>query len=146
MSALQKRPSREAIEQLERELMGHEQVQLATTHALAGPVYARTIFIPAGTLLTGLVHRADHVNISVGDITVLTDTGMRRLTGHHVIPTKAGAKRAGYAHADTHWTTVSYTTQTELGAIEDELVEDAERLQSRTEALPAPAQFVKLEA
>ena len=146
MSKLQKRPSRDTIERLEREMLGHEQVLLATTHALAGPVYARTILIPAGTLLTGLVHRADHVNIAIGDITVLTDQGMRRLTGHHVIPTKAGAKRAGYAHADTYWTTVSYTTQTELGAIEDELVEDAERLQGRGGALPAPAQFVTLEA
>lgn len=146
MTEVTRSPTREQIERLELELLKHEQVPIATTHALAGPVYARTILIPAGTLLTGLVHRADHVNIAVGDITVMTDTGMRRLTGHHVLPTKAGAKRAGYAHADTFWTTVSYTTQTELAAIEDELVEDAARLQTRDQALPAPVEIVMVEA
>ena len=31
---------------------------------------------------------------------------MRRLVGYHVLPSRAGAKRVGLAHADTWWTTV----------------------------------------
>ena len=122
---------RERIEQLESLILQVPQVDLNTTHALSGFVYARTIFIPAGTVLTGAVHKKDHINVMFGDITVSTDDGMQRLTGYHVLPTKAGAKRAGFAHADTHWTTLCHTQLEEVEAIENELVEDAERLQTR---------------
>src|ERR1700675_2282986 len=56
-------PRRESVERLEREVLKLPQVDLRTTHVLAGCVYARTIFIPAGTVLTGAVHKKDHVNV-----------------------------------------------------------------------------------
>jgi transposase len=41
-----------------------------------------------------------------GDITVSTDSGeVKRLTGLNILEGKAGKKRAGYAHEDTHWIT-----------------------------------------
>jgi hypothetical protein len=123
-------PTREAIERLEAEVLKLPQVDLHTTHALAGGVYARTIFIPAGTVLTGAVHKKDHINILQGDITAWTEGGVRRFTGHHVLESKAGAKRAGVAHADTTWTTVCRTDLTDIEAIEAELVEEPERLQT----------------
>lgn len=138
-------PSRESIERLEAAMLEAPQVAIETSHVLSGGVYARTIRIPAGTLLTGLVHKHDHVNVCVGDITVWTEQGMKRLTGHNVLPTKAGAKRAGYAHADTYWTTLSRTDQTELAAIEDEQVENVDRLQTRQQALGGPGELRKLE-
>jgi hypothetical protein len=120
-----------ALQQLEDCILQAEQVDLKTTHALAGGVYARTILIPAGTVLTGATHKKDHINIVQGDITVSTDEGMKRLTGQHILPTRAGMKRAGFAHADTIWTTVCATDQTDLHAIEADLVIEAERLQTR---------------
>lgn len=120
------------VEALESLILQVPQVDLQTKHELSGGVYARTIFIPAGTVLTGARHKKDHVNVVFGDITVSTDDGMKRITGYHVIPTKAGMKRVGFAHADTAWTTVCQTELTDIEAIEDELVEEAERLQTRT--------------
>lgn len=137
-------PSRAQIERLENEILKAPQVDLRTTHALAGGVYARTIFIPAGTILTGAAHKRDHINVMQGDITVWTEAGMRRLTGHHVLPTRAGAKRAGFAHADTWWTTLCATELTDINAIEDELVEQPERLQTRSPAIGC-APLVQLE-
>lgn len=122
---------RAQVEALEREVLKLPQVDLKTSHVLAGGVYSRTIVIPAGTVLTGAVHKRDHINVMQGDITVTTDAGPQRFTGHHVIATKAGAKRAGYAHADTIWTTICRTDSTDLEAIEAELVEESERLQTR---------------
>lgn len=127
--------TREKVEQLEALILQQEQVDLKTTHELSGGVYARSIFIPAGTVLTGAVHKKDHINVMSGDITVSTDNGMVRLTGHHVLPTKAGMKRAGYAHADTVWTTICRTDLTDIQKIEDELVEESPRLQTRTLAI-----------
>jgi hypothetical protein len=124
-------PRRESVERLERAVLQLPQVDLKTTHCLNGGLYARTIFIPAGTVLTGAVHKKDHINVLQGDISVSTDEGMKRLTGHHVLPTKAGMKRAGFAHADTYWTTICPTDETDLEEIEADLVEEAERLQTR---------------
>jgi hypothetical protein len=108
------------------------QVDLNTTHALAGEVYSRTIFIPAGVTLTGAIHNKNHINIMCGDITVSTDTGMKRLRGYNVFPTKAGMKRVGYAHADTYWTTVLQTKETELSKIEEDVTPEYAELQTNT--------------
>lgn len=122
------------VAELERLILAVPQVDLQTKHELSGKVYSRTIYIPAGTVLTGATHKKDHINIVFGDITVSTDDGMKRLEGHHIIPTKAGIKRAGYAHADTIWTTLCHTELSDIAAIEDELVVESEKLQTR---LPA---------
>jgi hypothetical protein len=130
------RIERERIEQLEDAILKAPQVDLQTKQALSGKVYARTILIPAGTVLTGATHKKDHINIVCGDITVTTDEGPKRIIGYHVIETKAGSKRAGVAHADTMWTTVCHTELTDSEAIEDELVEESSRLQTRQDLLP----------
>lgn len=141
--------TRDHVEALEERLLAlpqEQQTQFKTTHALSGGVYARTIFIPAGSRLVGAVHNKDHINVLVGDISVLTDDGAARLTGFHVLPTGAGMKRAGYAHADTTWTSLIRTDLTDLEAIEDEITPESEKLQTRRlgiayaklEVLPCP--------
>ena len=126
---------RASIEQLEEMILAVPQVDLRTEQKLSGMVYARTIHIPAGTVLTGATHRKDHINVVCGDITVTTDDGPVRFTGYHVIETKAGSKRAGIAHTDTTWTTLCATELTDFEAIEDELVVESARLQTRQPAL-----------
>jgi hypothetical protein len=120
------------VDNYEKILSQFPQVDLNTTHALAGEVYSRTIFIPAGTTLTGAIHNKNHINIMCGDITVSTDTGMKRLRGYNVFPTKAGMKRVGYAHADTYWTTVLQTKETELSKIEEDATPEYAKLQTNT--------------
>lgn len=134
----------DAVAALERLVFEAPQVDLRTEHALMGGVYARTITIPAGTVLTGALHKKDHINIVEGDITVTTDDGPLRLTGYHVIAVKAGSKRAGFAHSDTKWTTVCHTELTDIEAIEDEMTDESARLQTRQLALPA-TKFNELE-
>ena len=119
------------VPELEAMLLAMPQIDFQTTHELINGIYARTIVIPAGGCLTGAVHKTDHVCVLHGDITVTTDEGMQRLTGFHVITVKAGAKRAGYAHAETHWTTICKTSYDDIKAlpmIESELVHDADKL------------------
>lgn len=130
-------PSREQIERLEDGLLdlearGHG-VELDTWHHFADGLVARTIIIAAGTALTGAAHKAEHLNICHGDITVWTEAGMRRLTGYHVLPSLPGAKRAGMAHKLTYWTTVHLNpgNSRDIEALEDALVCDSHRLQRR---------------
>lgn len=132
--------TRADIEKLERHVLRLPQVDLGTTSELSGEVCARTIRIPAGTVLTGAEHNKDAINIVCGDITVTTDDGPKRFTGYHVIPSKAGTKRAGYAHADTVWTTCWHTKLTDPTSIEDEMTDESDRLQSRNPQITATTQ------
>lgn len=121
----------DAVRALEQEFEQLPQVILETGHVIHGGMYARTIFIPAGTALTGAQTQCDNVCVVVGDITVTTDDGPVRLTGHHVIAACAGRKRVGIAHADTWWTTLMSTDLTSVQAIEDYMVTEGARLQTR---------------
>jgi len=127
--------SNAASERLEKIVGAMEQVDLHTSHALSGEMYSRTIYIPKGATLVGCTHLKDHINVIIGDISVSTDEGKRRYTGHHVLECKAGHKRHGYAHSATIWTTIVRTSLTDLEAIENECVLEPERLQTRTLAL-----------
>lgn len=124
-------PSAESIDRYESYLYKLAQVDFQTTHTISGGLYSRTIFIPAGVSLVGATHSKDHVNVMVGDITVTTDTGMKRITGFNVFPTKAGMRRVGYAHSDTYWTSVIRTDETELSKIEEDITPDSQKLQTR---------------
>jgi hypothetical protein len=96
------RVSIEQIIALENEILKLEQVDLPITHEFIDGVYARSMFIPAGTVLTGAVHKKDcFMIIRYGDLTVYTDEGMKRCVTGDLIPSKAGIKRVGVAHEDT---------------------------------------------
>lgn len=122
-------PTREQIERLESLILQGPQVETPTKHHFAPGMYAREMFIPAGTVLTGAVHKTEHLSIFVGDITVWTDGGMVRLTGHHTFTSKPGAKRVGFAHADTWCTGLFPTEKTDVAELERDLVETPHLLQ-----------------
>jgi hypothetical protein len=119
------------VNKLQTKLEKLPQVDAQTQHHLSGKIYARTMFITKGTTFVGSLHKRDHINIICGDMTVTTDEGVQRFTGYQVIPTKAGMKRAGIAHEDTYWTTLCYTEEIQLHDIEDDLVEETHKLQTR---------------
>lgn len=94
-----------------------------TRHWFAPGIYCRGLFIPAGTCLTGKIHKHEHVNIiAQGDISVLTEHGVKRFQAPCVLVSSVGIKRIGYAHADTTWITVHANPDNER---------DLEKLESR---------------
>lgn len=119
------------VRELEQVLRGFPQSRLETHHMLHGGMYARTIFIPAGTVLVGTLSKLDNICIVNGDITVTTDEATVRLAGYHILPATKGYKRVGLAHADTYWTTLIQTTKTTIQEAEDEFTNESEFLQSR---------------
>jgi len=107
VSSIDIQERRDKLNMLEAAMLQEDQVHIDVNHRFNGGIYAREITIPKGTLLTGRIHKFDHFDIMLsGDISVSTDTGeVKRLTGLNVMEGKAGKKRAGYAHEDTHWIT-----------------------------------------
>jgi hypothetical protein len=106
MLALQK-----STQALEDELKKLPQVDIPVRDLFFGGLYTRAICIPAGTALTGVVHKRDFVNIVFGDIAVTTDEGIVRLQGFNLLPGTAGHKRAGYAIEDTIWVNVDHAEE-----------------------------------
>ncbi len=114
------------IDELERAILSLSpelQLEIPPTHYQAEGLYAREILIPRGTVLTGKIHKFQHINvISQGDISVMTEHGIKRLKAPCTFVSPPGTKRVGYAHEDTVWTTFHATEETDLSQIEDALV------------------------
>lgn len=107
---------------------GHlEPEDFKTTHHFTPGLYTRELFIPKDTVLTGKIHKTEHLNIlSQGDITVWTEGGMKRLRASTVIKSKPGIKRVGYAHEDSIWITVHQnpTNEQDIKKVEARLFSD----------------------
>ena len=122
------------VRQLEARTAELEQVEIPTDHVLHGGMYARTIRIPAGVLLTGAhIKRATMLVIS-GHVTVFIGAGTIEITGYQVLPASAGRKQAFLAHADTFVTMLFPSEAASIEAAENEFTDEADRLLSRRQA------------
>lgn len=119
------KPSRDDILKLEEAIWQLPRVETPIAHHFSDGVYCREMFIPAGTVLTGKIHLTRHLSILLeGEISVMTENGIKRLRGPLVLESVAGMKRAGFAHTDTRWMTVHPTRETDLEKLEAQLVTD----------------------
>jgi hypothetical protein len=118
------------LDAIEAEMRKHPQLDISPCHHFAKGVYAREILIPAGTLLTGKIHKTEHLNIvSKGEIAVWTETeGVRRVKAPFTFVAQPGTRRLGYALEDTVWTTIHGTDETDLVKLEDTLIEISNQL------------------
>ena len=118
-----KMSDREKVLLIEREMFKAPQLSIKTKHYFSDGVYAREIYIPAGTLLTGKLHKFRQLNIvSLGDISVLLAGGIKRITAPYTVVSPPGTKRIAYAHVDTVWTTILRTDSDDLDEIEDHFI------------------------
>jgi hypothetical protein len=114
---------RESIIGLQNELMSMEQVDCPVTHHFAPSVYAREIFMPAGAVVVGKIHKHAHLNIiSKGKVIVSTEFGKNELVAPCTFVSEAGTKRAVYIVEDCIWTTIHPTEETDLAKIEDHVI------------------------
>lgn len=125
---------RSKIEGMETFMLAQPQVECPVRHYFSQGVYAREITIPAGTILTGKIHKYEQLNIlSKGDISVLTDEGVKRVQAPFAIVSPPGTKRIAYAHEESVWTTIHGTDLTDVEKIEEAFIAqtDAEYLSFR---------------
>jgi len=105
-------------------LMLHpEQKPLPVKHYFSNGVYCRELFIPAGMMLTGKIHKTEHISIMLkGRMMVLKDGEPVEVVGPMTEVVKPGIKRVGVAIEDTTWITVHQTDETDVDKLEDMLV------------------------
>lgn len=119
------------VRQLEAANMQREQTPIVTHHLIHAGMYARTITIPANTVLTGALIKRATILIFNGDATVTLGDGVKRLTGYHVIAASAHRKQAFLAHTDTQLTMLFPTQARDIESVEAEFTDEAELLFSR---------------
>lgn len=111
------------ILRIEQEILSMPQVDCPVQHYQIEGVYARSMFIPAGTILTGKIHNFENIAIlASGTIRITNGTESYILSAPHIMVDQPGVKRLGYAETDVTFITVHRTDNTEITAIEDELV------------------------
>lgn len=93
-------------------------------HDFVDGIYVREIRIPAGTVLTGKIHRHAHPNFLVsGTAEVVTEHGGREtLAGPLWMISKAGTKRVVVAVTDLVWITVHRTDALTPEEAESEII------------------------
>ena len=100
----------EQAENMMRSVPGHTEGNtdnMPLNHTLADGLYIREIFMPKGTLTTTKIHRKSHPYfILKGEVSVLTESGTKRIKAPFQGITPAGTKRLIYVHSDTTWITV----------------------------------------
>lgn len=121
------------VRALEEITSAMDQAEITTWHVLHSGMYSRTIKIPGGVLLTGVLVKVPTILVVNGDVAVYANEQEVRVTGYAAIPASANRKQAFYAHADTWLTMVFSTSATTVQEAEDEFTNEAHALMSRHE-------------
>lgn len=113
---------------IEKELLSLEQVEIEVKHSFSKGLYAREIFVPKGTLLVGHKHKVDCLNILASGAMALKggdDEGVI-INAPVTFESKAGIRKVGFALEDCVFINVFNTDETDLEKLEDELIEKSE--------------------
>ncbi len=113
-----------ALEAVMLAMPAEQQIQIETKHYFANGLYMREIFIPKGVVLTGKIHKTEHLCVlSLGEVSVWNgDTPKpQRLTASTVVKSSPGVKRVIFAHQDSIWINAHFnpTNEQDLDKIED---------------------------
>lgn len=114
---------RNKIQGLEDRMGRMVKADLKTYHHFGHQIYGRELHIPAGTALTGKIHRYSCINVvTEGTIAVATEEGEHIVEAPAVFVSPPGIKRAGYAITDTVWITFHHSEQTDPELVEEEVI------------------------
>jgi hypothetical protein len=94
-----------------------------TSHHFAEGIYLRQLFIPAGVVVTGKIHRTQHLTIICsGTVKITTDHGVQQITGPAVFVSEPGIKKACFAITDAVLMNPHPTESTDLDEIEQKFI------------------------
>lgn len=105
---------------LEHEMRKQPQIDLRVRHHFSHGIYARELFIPAGVMLTGEIHKYPQLNIlTQGRMSVLVGEEVKEISAPFTVSSEAGTKRIAIAHDDSIWMTIHGTHLKNIEEIEE---------------------------
>lgn len=98
---------------------GCEESGIEWVHRFTPGVYTREMIVPAGVLLTGMIHKTEHISIFLeGRMLVPTnDGGSHEIVAPIIEVAQPGIKRVGVALERVRWLTVHPTELTDVDEI-----------------------------
>lgn len=121
-------PFRAKVNALEEAIKREPQVVIPIRHYFSQGVYAREMTVPKGVTLTGKIHKYPQLNIlSQGEVSVVTEEGVKRVKAPFTMVAPAGAKRAFYAHEESVWTVIHGTELNDVEEIEAHFIAQTEQ-------------------
>jgi quercetin dioxygenase-like cupin family protein len=115
-----------SLEEIEGAMLAYPQVDCQITHRFGPNIYIREGLIPAGTLIMGHTHRTEHMNVVLkGRVAVVMDGEVQILEGPTSFTAPAGRKVI-YAIDEAIMQNVHVTSETDVAALEDQLVDKSD--------------------
>lgn len=101
-------------------------VEMPLGHVFTPGLYTRTIFMPAGTLVTSKIHKFEHpYMVTSGVVLVWIDgVGWKKIVAPHMGITKPGTRRVLFIVEDCTWTTFHATDLTDPDEVVRAVTED----------------------
>lgn len=116
---------REKVARLATHMLQQEQLPAPVTHHFAPGIYLREIFMPAGAVVIGKIHKTEHLNILVKGACYLIhdDFSCEELRAPMTFVSKPGVQKVLYILEDMIWMTPHVTGETDLVKLEADLIE-----------------------
>lgn len=121
----------EKVRAVEAMALEMEQIPLYTQHVLHAGMYARTIHLPEGTMITGALIKIATTLVLSGEARAYIGDEILHLTGHNVLPGSAGRKQAFVAMSAVSMTMLFPTQAKTVDEAEREFTDEYEALASR---------------
>jgi len=119
------------VRQYEALVLSVPQTKIPTHHLLHAGMYSRTIMIPAGNTLTGVLMKISTILILSGDFILFAGDEAVKLSGYNVLAGSPNRKQAGIAITDT-WATMLFPTNAKtVEEAENEFTDEGNILWSR---------------
>ena len=112
----------DVLEDFTKPLLKNEKLE----HEFGEGTYVRKITMPAGSLYLSQIHKITHPYfVMKGEVTVISDEGVVKITAPYHGMTKPGTQRILYIHEECVWITVHPTDkQTVEEVVEDVIAKD----------------------
>lgn len=119
------------VRKLENALRELPQIDIGTDHIIHSGMYARTVVIPAGAVVTGVLIRVPTIIVVKGHCMVSIGDEAVQVNGYKVLAASAHRKQACMAFEDTTWTMIFTTDASTVEEAEDQFTDEPHLLMSR---------------
>ena len=104
---------------------GGEEAGITWVHRFTPGLYTREMTVPAGVMITGMIHKTEHISIMLSGKMLIPDPvngGTMEIQAPIVEIAKPGIKRVGIAIEEVIWITVHPTELTDVDEILEQIV------------------------
>lgn len=123
----------EIAESAEKFITRLDKLTCITQHTIHAGIYTRTMFIPKGSMVAGVIIKIPTTVILSGKMALYTGNDVAHIDGYNVMTTEPHRKQVAFAIEDSYATMMFQTTATTVEEAEKEMSDECDRLQSREE-------------